>query len=244
MKRICLIDMDGTIADFNTRFIQEWNKALEEHLSFWPHGKGPAGFSKFIRDTDRDDFFIKDASPSKFHLHEAWPNLMTEEDARYHMSQPGFFRSLPMIEGAKEALSAMLNSTLVEPFLCTAPVVGSPYCWQEKADWVAEHLGPEWVGRLIITRDKTVVSGDWLIDDKPFIHGVNPTPAWKHVLFDQPYNQYKMNAGGSPSGELSSIMYSHRSQYLFDSTVLSGWSPARITWKNWVDILLLPSKRV
>ena len=42
--------------------------------------------------------------------------------------------------------------------------------------------------RMIITRDKTQVQGDILVDDKPRVSG-SRTPSWKHVLFSQSYNQ-------------------------------------------------------
>lgn len=37
--------------------------------------------------------------------------------------------------------------------------------------WVDKHLGPQFVERIILTRDKTVVLGDLLIDDKDTILG-------------------------------------------------------------------------
>lgn len=37
--------------------------------------------------------------------------------------------------------------------------------------WVEQNLGPEFVERIILTRDKTVVMGDLLIDDKDNIQG-------------------------------------------------------------------------
>ncbi len=59
----------------------------------------------------------------------------------------------------------------------------------EKFAWVKEHLGQEFVERIVLTRDKTLVRGDILVDDKPEVTGVC-TPAWMHVLYDQPYNQH------------------------------------------------------
>lgn len=38
--------------------------------------------------------------------------------------------------------------------------------------WVEKHLGPEFVERIILTRDKTVVSADLLFDDKDTIRGL------------------------------------------------------------------------
>ena len=54
--------------------------------------------------------------------------------------------------------------------------------------WIKEHLGQEFAERTIITRDKTLVYGDILIDDKPEVTGIH-TPAWTHVVYDQPYNR-------------------------------------------------------
>lgn len=42
--------------------------------------------------------------------------------------------------------------------------------------WVEKHLGPQFVERIILTRDKTVVLGDLLIDDKDTIQGRSPFP--------------------------------------------------------------------
>jgi 5'-nucleotidase len=41
---------------------------------------------------------------------------------------------------------------------------------------------------MIVTRDKTLVYGDVLVDDNPAIVGAH-TPAWTHVVYDQPYNR-------------------------------------------------------
>lgn len=38
--------------------------------------------------------------------------------------------------------------------------------------WVEKHLGPEFVDRIILTRDKTVVSADLLFDDKDTVTGL------------------------------------------------------------------------
>ncbi|OWK57678.1 5'(3')-deoxyribonucleotidase, cytosolic type [Lonchura striata] len=48
---------------------------------------------------------------------------------------------------------------------------------------VEKHLGPEFVERIILTRDKTVVAADLLFDDKDTIQGAEPNPSWEHILF-------------------------------------------------------------
>jgi len=106
--------------------------------------------------------------------------------ALYHSE--GFFLGLPPMEGGPAALKA-LAAKGYRVFLCTAPVLSSLYCAQEKFEWVRKHLGPEWLSRIIMTTDKTPVRGDVLIDDKPKITGAHH-PVWKQLLFEAPYNRH------------------------------------------------------
>jgi len=103
----------------------------------------------------------------------------------------GFFAGLPWMEGAKAALMEMKEAGF-RVRIVTSPLRGSQYCAQEKIDWVRAHLGEEWLDNLIICYDKTTISGDLLIDDKPYdLHwpGWKHTLAtWKQVIFDAPYN--------------------------------------------------------
>lgn len=102
-----------------------------------------------------------------------------------------FFRRLPPLPGAKEALEFLLNAGH-DVRIVTSPKIEHTPCVQEKYAWVEEHLGMEWVKRLMLTYDKTFVYGDILIDDKPIISGAR-SPAWEHVLYDRPYNQTESN---------------------------------------------------
>lgn len=43
--------------------------------------------------------------------------------------------------------------------------------------WVEQHLGHDFLEQVILTRDKTLITGDLLIDDKPDILGEH----WIHV---------------------------------------------------------------
>lgn len=43
--------------------------------------------------------------------------------------------------------------------------------------WVEKHLGHEFLEQVILTRDKTLISGDLLIDDRPDILGEDPANA-------------------------------------------------------------------
>jgi 5'-nucleotidase len=103
-------------------------------------------------------------------------------------SIPGFFRNMKPNEYGCETLHEMLAEGL-EVFIVTAPdPVTTAQCVAEKVRWVEEHLGSEWKNRLILTRDKTTIAGDVLIDDKPTCHTGRAKPSWKHVVFHQSYN--------------------------------------------------------
>ena len=102
--------------------------------------------------------------------------------------RPGFFANLEPIAGAVEALKGLLLAGY-DVRICTAPKKIFDNCVAEKFAWVKKHLGQEFVERIVLTRDKTLVRGDFLVDDKPEVTGVC-TPTWKHVLSDQPYNRH------------------------------------------------------
>lgn len=103
---------------------------------------------------------------------------------------PGFFLGLEPLPGALDAVRAMDALPDTEVFICTSPLLKYQHCVGEKYQWVEKHLGPRFVERIILTRDKTVVSGDLLIDDKDTIRGQEETPSWEHILFTCCHNQH------------------------------------------------------
>jgi 5'(3')-deoxyribonucleotidase len=64
------------------------------------------------------------------------------------------------------------------------------HCVLEKYQWVESNFGRNWTDRLVLTRDKTIIQGDILIDDRPDIVGAVKNPHWEHVIFEQPYNTH------------------------------------------------------
>jgi 5'-nucleotidase len=71
--------------------------------------------------------------------------------------------------------------------ICTAPLTAFTHCVTEKYQWVQDHLGPHWVRRIVLTKDKTLVRGDVLMDDKPEVTGCL-VPSREHLVFEAPYN--------------------------------------------------------
>lgn len=165
-KCVLLIDMDGTACDWSARLKQNFE------LKFPDRKLKP--ISEFHQ------FYVEDSHP------DDW-----RDDIAQISRQPGFYESLLPIEGAIEALKDIEENCLdfIEPFLCSSPEVEyeTQLCHTEKARWVEEHLGRFWTKRLILTKDKTLVRGHILLDDKPLIKGAL-TPTWTHFVYEQPWN--------------------------------------------------------
>jgi 5'-nucleotidase len=111
----------------------------------------------------------------------------TEEDRK----QKGFFENLPPIDGAIDAFKK-LSEKYETYFLSTAPW-SNIYAPSEKRIWVEKHLGEFAFKKLILTHNKGLLKGDYLIDDRKLngvedfegehIHfGTEKFKSWKDVL--------------------------------------------------------------
>lgn len=100
----------------------------------------------------------------------------------------GFYRNLAPIEGAVEAVKLTVERGHTVNIV-TTPWWANPSCLQDKSDWVAEHFGEEYRSYIFFGGDKTMWRGDYLIDDKPEIHGLyEGDKSWTQIMFTQPYN--------------------------------------------------------
>lgn len=160
---IVLVDMDNTLVDYDSEFEKRWNEIRPE--------------DKLDVKQNREYFEIEKNFDKSLH-----------DTVRFVISSDDFFRQLKPYEGAIEALRE-LEAEGLHVKLCTSP---SLFQYEQSAaskyHWVREWLGEEWLPRLIITRDKSVVRGRVLIDDKPSISGACERPEWQQVVFEQPYN--------------------------------------------------------
>jgi len=101
--------------------------------------------------------------------------LQDLENVRYNPPQMyarRFFSDLEPLEGALEAVQAIIQSELYVVHILTQPVARSPISYTEKAQWIAKWI-PDLIDNIIMTQDKGLVLGDYLIDDnlrwkKPF----------------------------------------------------------------------------
>ena len=159
---IVLVDMDGVIADFDGGFLDGWRRAHPERAH------------------------VPREARTRFRLIDQYPPEEIER-VRGVYCAPGFFRGLAPVPGGLDALREMRDAGH-EVLLCTSPLERYRNCVLEKYEWVEAHLGVEWTHHMVLTRDKTLVHGDLLIDDNPRIEG-RLGPRWEHVLYDQPYNR-------------------------------------------------------
>lgn len=115
--------------------------------------------------------------------------LPSEE--KHPQSKLGFFMMLEPIPGAIEAMIELQKK--YEVWILSRPSFFNMHSYTEKAVWVRNHLGFEMQKKMILCGDKSLLIGDYLIDDMTadgqtefkgeFIHfGTERYPDWKAVL--------------------------------------------------------------
>ncbi len=157
--------MDGVIADFEKGILEIYRKLYPD--------------KPYIPLEQRTTFYVEDQYPQ-----ESRPLLQ-----KIYLSE-GFYRNLPVVEGSLEALEEM--AAMADVYVCTSPLLSNPYCIKEKYEWISDYLGSQWLKKIIVSYDKTLIRGDILIDDKPQINGIE-LPEWEHVLYSRPYNRHIRN---------------------------------------------------
>ena len=120
-------------------------------------------------------------------MQECVPSELREQ-AMAVSRKAGFFKHLPAYPGAVEAVKHLASLPGMHVLICSSPLLANPTCVEDKLYWVKTHFGADWLERVVLTRDKTTVRADVLIDDKPDIVG-SQHPTWVQLVFDQPYNQ-------------------------------------------------------
>jgi 5'-nucleotidase len=163
-KRVVLVDMDNTIVDLNGGLIKYLTETYPDRKDEWE-----------ARIRDRKEFEFDEALDAL---------------TRPTMLQKGFFANLDPLPGAIGKLHDLVQEGY-HVVLLTSAIRDSDYCVGDKCKWVRKHLGSRSDRELlIVAKDKTLVFGDYLIDDKPEQTGFQCVPPWNHIVFDQPYNAH------------------------------------------------------
>lgn len=103
---------------------------------------------------------------------------------------PGIFSLMDPMPGAIEAYKKL--SEIYDTYILSTAPWENPSAWSDKLLWVKKHLGKEAYKRLILSHNKNLNKGDYLIDDRTkngagefegeHIHfGTDKFPDWESV---------------------------------------------------------------
>lgn len=137
-KKILLLDMDGILADTNSYLLECINKKYKRSYT--------------TADLDR-----------LFGDHECLTEELTRPMVTAIFNEGHFFRELPPIPGAVEAVTKLRK--LYNIYILTSPWVPNPNCMQDKNEWLAHYL-PGLERTCSQTSQKFLVYGDIFVDDK------------------------------------------------------------------------------
>ncbi|MEJ7767971.1 MAG: 5'(3')-deoxyribonucleotidase [Chitinophagaceae bacterium] len=133
MKKSIAIDMDGVIADVESHFITWYER----------------------------DYGIK-VSPSELIGRSEETAFPEKGTVRKFASTPGFFRTVPVMEGAIEAVAFL--SKRFDVYIVSA-AMEFPQSLAEKLEWLQVHFPFIGWRYIIFCGDKSIVNTDFMIDD-------------------------------------------------------------------------------
>ena len=95
--------------------------------------------------------------------------LLREDPTQpYPQSNLEFWHELEPITGAIEAIKEL--EKLYDIYILSTPSTSNLFSFTGKALWIKEHLGKPYLDKLILTPNKTLHIGDYLVDDRPELH--------------------------------------------------------------------------
>ena len=95
--------------------------------------------------------------------------LVSSKGIEFPQSQYGFYANLDPIINAIESVKYL--SSKYEVYILTAPSFYNPLSYTEKRVWIEKHFDLEFTKKLIISHNKGLLKGDFLIDDRSSGHG-------------------------------------------------------------------------
>lgn len=79
---------------------------------------------------------------------------------------PSLFLDPPPIKGAVDAFNKFVNSDKYDVYILSTAPWENPSAWMHKRLWVDEYLGDGAWKRLILSHNKHLNMGDYLVDDR------------------------------------------------------------------------------
>lgn len=112
---------------------------------------------------------------------------LEERPEKWHRVIDNFYLDLDPLEGAIEAFHALCEAH--EVYILSTPSWYNPHSWTDKRLWVENHLGSVAKKRLILSHNKSLLRGDYLIDDRT-ANGAAEFPG-EHIHFgNDPYHDW------------------------------------------------------
>ncbi|MBA4032087.1 MAG: hypothetical protein C0478_14520 [Planctomyces sp.] len=118
--------------------------------------------------------------------------LLSAPLIQFPQSVPGFFLNLPPKPGAVEAVNEL--RLMCDLFVLSAPSTRNPHSYTEKRLWIEHHFDYDITKHLILSPNKGLLKGDYLVDDRPngkgqdlfegelILFGSQRFPDWLSVL--------------------------------------------------------------
>jgi 5'(3')-deoxyribonucleotidase len=106
---------------------------------------------------------------------------------------PALFLDPPPMKGAIDAFNKFVNSDKYDCYILSTAPWENPSAWMHKRLWVDKYLGDGAYKRLILSHNKNLNMGDYLIDDRTkngagefsgelIQFGSDSFPDWKSIL--------------------------------------------------------------
>lgn len=156
MKKRIAIDMDDVMADTHAKFV------------------------KLYLEGDMPRYTLEELKEKSFH--ELFDDYEYEAISK-RVYEPGFFRDIPVMEGAQDVITALMKK--YDIFIASA-AQEFPNSLREKWEWLQEHFPAISWRNYIFMGDKSVLNTAYLIDDMP--RNLR-TFQGKGLLFDALHNQ-------------------------------------------------------
>ena len=114
-----------------------------------------------------------------------------EYQMKFPQSKIGFFLDLKPLNFSIEGIKTL--QTKYDVWILTRPSIKNTHCYTEKAEWIKKYFGEDMLNKMILCPDKSLVKGDFLIDDdikhgQPEFEGewlhfaTDKFPNWKSVV--------------------------------------------------------------
>ena len=88
------------------------------------------------------------------------------EDQKQYRHVEGFYRDLPLIDGAKEGVHKLIDSGKYEVIFLSAASWGNVSCFSDRRIWVGDNFGDLMYKKMDLSFHKGHYMGHYLIDDR------------------------------------------------------------------------------